>query len=194
MIKVKSLLKEINSNTIQNLNTSRQVAHQWCENNGGIWPKEQQFLHVIEETGELVDEILNRQQKNSLDLTKEVDELGDLWFTYLTFIDNQDFKLEEWEKFIIYKYILKKTQRINWETIGRDILLRFITEISRENKILRKLSGKKDNYKYSELDIKKSQALCLFYLYILTRSYSTTVKKLINSAINKYENRDIKKK
>jgi len=192
MLTQRSLLREVTSQDIDNVNQARTKAYEWCDANGWVWPREQQFLHVVEETGELVDEILVRKNSDLVDLSHEVDELWDLWFTYLTFIDNQDFVIEESEKFAIYRYVVSKTKNIDWESLEKDILLRFITEVSRENKIQRKLSGRKDNYKYSQLDVKKTKALSLFLLHILNKHYSVNVNYLVDTAIDKYENRDKK--
>lgn len=188
---MEKLLREVTRADVDEVNWNRSTSQAWCEKNGWVWPREQQFLHVVEETGELVDEILERTIDS--DLSNEIDELWDLWFTYLTFIDNKDFHLEENEKFAVYRYILKRTKWIDWMIIEKEILLRFITEVSRENKVQRKLSGRKDNFKYSQLDVKKSQALSLFFLSVLSRRYCVSVSQLINSAIEKYEGRDIKK-
>lgn len=188
----RNILRDITSETISDLDSARKKAYEWCDSNGWVWPREQQFLHVVEETGELVDEILVRKNGDLIDLSHEVDELWDLWFTYLTFIDNQDFKLDNSEKFSVYKYVIQRTKWIDWNNIEKDILLRFVTEVSRENKVQRKLSGRKDNYKYSQLDVKKSQALSLFYLYILTKTYWSSVSQLVDNSIEKYEGRDKK--
>lgn len=181
----KKLIRETLENTsISEIDSSREKSYEWCENNWGVWPREKQFLHVVEEYWELVDEILENN------LEGEIDELGDLYFTYLTFIENENISVTDVEKYSILRYLLKRTKNIDIN--NRDLLLLLITEVSKENKVQRKLSWRKDNYKYTELDIKKRKVLNLFLLNLVSKSYWLTVSQLVQNSIDKYEWRDIK--
>jgi len=172
----------IESFDLDQYNNEREKSYEWCENHWGVWPPEKQFLHVVEETGEFIDEILRKDE------TKQVDELWDLNFTYLTFIENIDIEIKDEEKFSIMKYVLTRLKSI--DVTLKDLSLLFVSEISKENKVQRKLSWRKDNFKYSELDLKKSKILNLFLLHMLSSHYSSNVKELIDNSIQKYDRRD----
>lgn len=182
---------------LDDINKSKCDAYSFCHENWWVWPKEKNFLHTIEEIGEYVSEIItgNKEAKNGntwLDtLDNQFDELWDICFTYLTYIDEKDIKIEKHEFQPILKYVLSALKDLDYT--NKDVLLLFLAELSKENKVARKLDGRKDNYKFTELDLKKSQILNLVCLHMLTRLYKSSISEVVQNSLDKYNWRDVKK-
>ena len=176
----------IESKDLPSVIQAKEDVKTFFNNAGWMWPKEKRFLQVIEETGELSDEIL------AGNLPKELEELWDLAFTYIGYIE--DFKPIKGftDKKEIIQYIKKRVEGLDTQN-KKDVILTLVWELSKENKIFRKTDWRKDNYKYSSLDVEKSRYLNLYLINELTKTYKTSIKELVGNSIDKFTERDLKK-
>lgn len=169
--------------SIREIASSSQDVNNLFETLGGKWPKEKRFWQLIEEVGELAQEVLEKNKDSILD------ELGDVCFTYMGYIDG--LKKEDIQyRATIRSYIREKTEGI--DLTDTNIILLLLSNISRENKIVRAKENRK-KYEESEEESLNRQYLILYLLHILTSLYGTSIKECIDASITKFTERDIKK-
>lgn len=177
-----SLHRSLPEFDLDKTNQTKELSHLFCHQTWGLWPKEKLYTYIIEETGEFIDELLDSNYEWQLD------ELGDLIFGYLTYLNPEYLQISEEEKYSVLRYVVQKIKWVNYTQ--KDLLLLFISELSKENKISRKLDGTKSNYDYTELDVKKSKVLNLYCLHLLTTLYKDNIDSVVKNSLNKWSDRD----
>ena len=164
---------------------SQEKVNSFMEELGGRWPKEKRFLQVIEETWELAWEILEGDKE------KIEEELGDLIFTYMAYME--EFReLSFWEK----RKILEETKKIK-EIDEKEILLRVVNLLNLENKIFRKNEKRRNKNREIELNSEYSVEENRFKILFLLKELKNKINKnfsfedFVDKNIEKIRGRDL---
>ena len=153
-------------------------ANEWVDTHGGIWSKDRVFGYLVEELWEFSDEILDPQSH------KVAEELWDLIYAYS--LQTRGMNIEREDLSVIQSMIRKKVHYM----ITKDLVLGFLAWISHENKMIRKIDGRKPNQSTSPEKLQQIRIANWYILILLARRTQKSVSDLLQNTLNKFNSRD----